>query len=269
MTVLGLALGGLVGITLGLLGGGGSILTVPILVYTAGFPPKEAIALSLAVVGITAGVGVWSHWRAGNVDGRAALIFGPVAMAGTWLGARLSVFLSGATQLLLFAVVMLLAAVLMLRAPAGTDATRTAPPAKARAALLAAEGLGVGVLTGIVGVGGGFLIVPALVLLAGIPMKRAVGTSLAIIALKSVAGFAGYLGIVPIDWEFLLLFTLFAIGGIGIGSSLVPHVPATALRRIFAGLLLVVGTWILFENREVLLPHPLPAATAPVAQPSS
>ena len=151
--------------------------------------------MSLAVVGAVSLFGAAGHWRAGNVNLRVALIFGAVAMAGTYLGARLAVFFSGAAQLILFAVVMLLAAWFMFR-PAKVEAEGAAP-AELRdmpLALIAAEGLAVGVLTGLVGVGGGFLIVPALVLLGKVPMKQAVGTSLLVIAMKSAAGFAGLPG---------------------------------------------------------------------------
>jgi uncharacterized membrane protein YfcA len=255
MTLLGIALGALVGLSLGMLGGGGSILTVPIFVYVLGFGAKEAITMSLAVVGSVSLFGAAGHWRARNVNLRLALLFGAVAMAGTYGGARLAVFFSGAAQLLLFAVVMLLAAWFMFR-PAKGEAAE-APPVKPRdmpLALIAAQGLAVGVLTGLVGVGGGFLIVPALVLLGRVPMKQAVGTSLLVIAMNSAAGFAGYLGRVAIDWPLMGVFTAVAIGGIVVGTHLAGRVPQAALRRAFAVFLVVMGTFILFQNRGVLLP---------------
>jgi uncharacterized protein len=257
MAVLGLLLAALIGLSLGLLGGGGSILTVPIFVYVLGFGAKEAIAMSLAVVGAVSLFGAIGHWRAGNVNLRVALIFGGVAMLGTYLGARLAVYFSGAAQLALFAVVMLLAAFFMFRdGPVATAGV--APPGASTTEmpllLIVLEGLAVGVLTGLVGVGGGFLIVPALVLLGRLPMKQAIGTSLLVIALKSAAGFYGYLGQVDVPWAFMTLFTGVAVIGILVGTYLVRYVPQHALKRAFALFLLVMGGFILYQNRSVLAP---------------
>lgn len=246
----GLLLAALIGLSLGLLGGGGSILTVPILVYVLGFPAKQAVAMSLAIVAVVSLVGAAGHWRAGRVRVRTALAFGAVAMAGAFVGARLGTRVSGTLQLLLLAIVMLAAATLMF-----TNAGRREPsaiPVERSLAVVAVAGLGVGVLTGLVGVGGGFLIVPALVLLLAVPMKEAVGTSLLVITLNATAGFAGYLGSVPIDWPFLTAFTAVAIGGIVVGTKLVHRVPAAALRRGFAVFLVVVGCLIIYQNRAVL-----------------
>lgn len=257
MVLLGLGLAALIGLSLGILGGGGSILTVPIFVYILGFDAKEAIAMSLAVVGTTSLFGAASHWRAGNLDLRVALIFGIVAMVGTYLGARLAVFFTGAAQLALFALVMLLAAYFMFRGRREPPKVRTASRAAGRRdqgmplGLITAEGIAVGVLTGLVGVGGGFLIVPALVLLGRVPMRVAVGTSLLVIALKSFAGFYGYLGQVEIAWGFILGFTAVAILGTTLGSALVHHIPQRALQRAFAIFLVVMGSWLLYQNRGV------------------
>jgi uncharacterized membrane protein YfcA len=237
---------------LGLLGGGGSILTVPIFVYILAFEAKQAIAMSLAVVGATSLVGAIRHGQVGNLNLRVALIFGPVAMVGTYLGARLSVFFSGAAQLVLFAFVMLAAAIFMLRgrkAAGGSRESVVAHPV-ALLTLVAVEGLAVGVVTGLVGTGGGFLIVPALLLL-GLPMKEAVGTSLLIIALKSFAGFAGYLPQVEVDWEFMAGFTAVAIVGIWIGAYVVQFILQKVLRRAFSILLIVMAIAILYQNRAV------------------
>ena len=265
MILLGLALAALIGLALGLLGGGGSILTVPIFVYVLGFDPKAAIAMSLAVVGAVSLFGAVGHWRAGNVDLRVALTFGAVAMVGTYLGARLAVYFTGAAQLALFAVVMLLAAFFMLREkkPAAAELAAggaAAPPMPL--ALIAVEGIAVGVLTGLVGVGGGFLIVPALVLLGKLPMKQAVGTSLAVIAMKSGAGFVGYLGQVEIPWAFVALFSSVAVAGILGGTYLVRFVPQAALKRAFGVFLVVMGGFILYQNRGVFLPDPAGARAA-------
>src|SRR3954468_10952527 len=172
MTIaLGLALAALMGVTLGLLGGGGSILTVPVFVYVLGYAAKPAIAMSLPVIGVTSLMAAGMHWRLGNVRFGTALLFGPFAMAGAFAGARLAVFLSGAVQLLLLALAMLLAATSMLRGQPVAPRPATEDARWTRLALLAAVAFGVGMLTGVVGVGGGFLFVPSLVLLARIPMK--------------------------------------------------------------------------------------------------
>jgi uncharacterized membrane protein YfcA len=256
---LGLLAAAAIGLVLGVLGGGGSILTVPVFVYLLGFDPKPAIAMSLAVVGATSLFGAIGHWRAGNVNLRVAAIFGVVAMAGTYLGARLAVFFSGAAQLTLFAGVMLLAAFFMLRGKKPAEAPAGRSGERMPLGLVVVEGIAVGVLTGLVGVGGGFLIVPALVLLGKVPMKEAVGTSLLVIALKSAAGFVGYLGQVEVDWAFMGLFTAIAVSGILAGTWLVRFVPQAALQRAFAVFLVVMGSFILYQNRSVFLPGPAAA----------
>jgi uncharacterized membrane protein YfcA len=259
--VLTLAFALVIGVALGLLGGGGSILTVPVFTYVAGLDAKVAIAASLPVIAITSSVGAIGHWRAGHVQPRTAILFGSFAMAGGFTGARLAGFLSGRTQLVLFAVIMLAAAIAMLRA--GGEVAADAAP-RLSLGTLVPLGLGVGVLTGLVGVGGGFLIVPALTQLGGLPMHRAVGTSLTVIAMNSVAGTLGYLGLVPLPVALLLPFTGLAIVGILVGSRLSTHVPQHTLRRAFGGLLLMVGLFILFQNRAAAAER---AAPAPVTTP--
>ena len=259
-----LALAALIGLSLGLLGGGGSILTVPVLVYVLGVAAKPAIAMSLPVVGVTSLVGAALHWRLGNVRVRTAIPFGLLAMVGAFGGARLSAGLSGAVQLALLAVVMLVAAGAMLRGGAARgDGATAAPGAAPRLALLVPVALGVGVLTGVVGIGGGFLVVPALVLLAGVAMRQAVGTSLLVIAMNAAAGFAGYLGRVTFDWGFLAGFTAAAVAGALAGAALVARVPQAALRRGFAAFLLVAGGFVLYQNRGALRPGGRAATTTP------
>ena len=178
-------------------------------------------------------------------------------MASTYLGARLAVFFSGAAQLALFAAVMIVAAYFMFREngpnPA-EDESDGAASSKRRMSygLIVVEGLAVGVLTGLVGVGGGFLIVPALVVLGKVPMKEAVGTSLLVIAMKSAAGFAGYLGQVEVRWSYLATFTAVAIAGSLGGTYLVRYVPQGALKKIFAVFLVVMGAFILYQNRAAI-----------------
>lgn len=221
------------------------------LVYVLGFAAKPAIAMSLPVVGITSLVGAGLHWRLGNVRVATALAFGLLAMAGAYAGARLAVLLGGAVQLALLAVVMLAAAASMLRAPARPRAAPR-PDGSPRLALLAPIALAVGVLTGVVGIGGGFLVVPALVLLAGVPMHHAVGTSLLVIAMNSAAAFAGHVGTVALDWTFLARFTAAAVAGALVGAALAARVPQGALKRTFAVLLLVTGAFVLVQNRGAL-----------------
>lgn len=257
MLTLGLALAALIGVSLGLLGGGGSVLTVPVFVYVLGFGAKEAIATSLGVVGATSLLGALRHWRAGNVQVRPALVLGGIAMGATYAGARLAVFVSGAAQLTLVAVVMLTAALLMFRNGAVEAAAGATPaasvPTRMPPHLLVPIGIGVGLLTGLAGVGGGFLIVPALVLLAKLPMKQAIGTSLLVIAMNALIGFLGYAGQMPMRWGFMAAFTAIAMAGTLAGASLARVVPARALKRAFAVLLLLVGTFMLYQNRHTLL----------------
>lgn len=248
MTALGLFLALLIGLSLGLLGGGGSILTVPVFVYVLGFDPKAAVAMSLPVVGVTSLVGVAAHWRSGRVRVPMALLFGSAAMAGAFGGAQLARLVSGTTQLVLLGGIILLAAASMLRSPAYARVEARQPRPDP---LILLVGFGVGVLTGLVGVGGGFVIVPALVLLGRLRMKEAVGTSLLVIVMNTAAGFVAYLGVVEIAWRTLVPFTLFAIAGILVGARLVTRLPATTLRRGFAVLLLGIGLLLLWQNLVV------------------
>jgi uncharacterized protein len=252
-SVAGIALAALIGLTLGLLGGGGSILTVPTLVYVLGFGTKEAIVISLGVVGTVSLLGTLSHWRRGNVNLSTAALFGAFAMSGAFLGAHLSVYLSGAVQLVIFAVIMLLAAASMLRGQnCDLEASRS-PRARLHLVMMALAGVGVGVLTGLVGVGGGFLVVPALVLLARVPMKQAVGTSLLVIAMNSAAGLAGYSGSVHVPWAFMGLFTGVAAAGAFVGTYLIRFASQQGLKRAFAVLLVIMGGFILYQNRYVVV----------------
>ncbi len=241
MTALGIALGALIGVALGLLGGGGSILTVPVFVYVLHLPPKEAIAMSLPVVGVASLIGAARHWRAGNLDLRIALVFAAVAMVTAYGGARLSVAVPGRIQLIALGLVMLAAAVSMLRAPpGGADRPRSW-------AILSGAAAATGLLTGLVGVGGGFLIVPALVLLAAVPMHRAVGTSLLVIAMNTASAFAGQPAHGALRWGLLATFTGAAVAGIFVGTSLAPRVPAARLKRGFAAFLVALALYI-FAN---------------------
>jgi uncharacterized membrane protein YfcA len=233
-----------IGLSLGLLGSGGSILTVPVLHYLLGQPEKLAVGGSLLVVGLIAAAATVPYARRRQVDWRNVLWFGVPGMAGAWAGATLAHWVPGPVQLALFAGVMLAAAWRMLRAGVVDRPGRE----HGRAAVVAG-GIGVGALSGLVGVGGGFLIVPALVLLAGVPMASAVGTSLAIISLNAFTGFARYVGVLEsqsleLDWTVLLVIATVGIAGSFAGSRLGRRLPQATLRRAFGGFLLLMGLFI-------------------------
>ena len=265
MMVAVVALAVLVGISLGLLGGGGSILTVPLLVYVAGQDPKAAIATSLLVVGITSAAGAISHARAGRVQWRTGLVFGAAGMAGAYAGGRLGTLIDGTILLLAFALMMGATAFAMLR-------DRSEPePADHEMAVgkVVLEGLVVGLVTGLVGAGGGFLVVPALVLLGGVPMGIAVGTSLVVIAMKSMAGLAGYLSGVSIDWPLALAVTAAAVVGSVIGGRWVDRIPQERLRRGFGWFVAVMSVFVLVQEapagiRDAVLGSPITWAAAGV-----
>ena len=242
--LLALALSTLIGVSLGLLGGGGSILAVPVLVYVARVDVHAAIGMSLAVVGTTALVGGLVHARAGRVDLRAAALFGGAGMLGAPLGAQATQAVAPRVLLLLFAALMLAVGGLMLRGKAGPRSETPRPHPVA----VPAAGFGVGLLTGFLGVGGGFLIVPALTLLAGLPIHAAIGTSLFVIAANSAAGVVGHLrqGEMPLGLTaaFTAAAALGAFAGVRLASSLDPH----RLRRAFAVFVILVGLFLLGKN---------------------
>lgn len=247
MITLVLAASLLIGVSLGVLGGGGSILTVPILVYLAGQDSKEAIATSLFVVGVTSAVALIPHARAQRVRWRTGLLFGAVAMAGAYGGGRLAEYIPGTVLLVAFALMMLATAAAMLRKPRKPAAARPGSgelPWKH----VVVEGLAVGAVTGLVGAGGGFLVVPALVLLGGLPMSVAVGTSLLVIAMKSFSGLAGHLAGVQIDWGVALAVTAVAVAGSLAGSRLAGRIPQDALRKAFGWFVVVMGVFVLTQQ---------------------
>ncbi len=244
----------IVGLSLGLLGSGGSILTVPILVYVLGESPKLAVAASLAIVGSIALVGAASYARQRLVDWRYVLAFGLPGIVATYAGAWISHFVSDAVQLIVFAVIMGLASYTMLR-PARASAE--APPPRHLAWLLAA-GVGVGLITGFVGVGGGFLFVPALVILGGLSMHRAIGTSLAVIALNSASGFAGHFmllaaGHVAIPWGEIALFAAVGTAGSLAGNYVGRRLAHASLRRAFGVLLIGMCGFVLWRTLPQML----------------
>jgi len=243
-----------IGLSLGLLGSGGSILTVPVLHYLVGQPEKLAIGGSLLVVGLIASSAAIPYALHRQVDWRSVAWFGLPGMLGAWLGATLARWVPGPVQLALFAVVMLVAAWRMLRGAALQRSER-----EPRRMAVVTGGFAVGALSGLVGVGGGFLIVPALVLLAGVPMVNAVGTSLAVIALNSCTGFAKYLGVLErqslaLDWGVLLAVAAVGIVGSFAGHRLGRRLPQATLRKVFGAFLVVMGLVIAVDAGPRLLP---------------
>ncbi|MFN4198542.1 MAG: sulfite exporter TauE/SafE family protein [Flavobacterium sp.] len=259
--LIGFALAVLVGVSLGLIGSGGSILTVPILVYVMGVSPVLATAYSLFIVGATALVGGVQNALLKKVDFRTVLVFGIPSIAGvyatrSYILPRIPeeivtlghfVVTKSIALMVLFAVVMLLASFSMIRP--SRQAIEESTQIKFNYPLILIEGILVGILTGLVGAGGGFLIIPALVLLAKMPMKLAVGTSLFIIAAKSLIGFTGDMQHMPnIDYSFMLLFTLFSLIGIVIGIRLSKHISGAKLKTGFGWFVLVMGVYIILKE---------------------
>lgn len=259
----------LIGLSLGLLGAGGSILTVPVLVYVLGHEGKAAIAESLAIVGSIALLATLPYARQGLVVWRNVVFFGLPGMAGSYGGAWLSQFLRSGVQLTLFALVMLAAAWTMFRPPGRPhDAAFSSRPAAPHAAWkIVLQGLAVGLLTGLLGVGGGFLVVPALVVLGGLPMRAAVATSLPIIALNALTGLLKYLAVLPsakaaVGWSTVALFVLVGAAGTLAGNLLSARIDQTWLRRGFAMLLVGIGALVLIQEVPRVL-RESPAAAVP------
>lgn len=241
MNLLGLVLSGAMGWVLGALGGGGSVLTVPILLYLFGLGPRETIATSLLVVGITSLIGLVHHARAGQVRYKTGLIFGLTAMVGAYGGGRLAEFVPAGLLIGGFALMMLATGIAMLRRRGETQVVDEAHAGRLRPAAVVAEGLAVGAVTGLVGAGGGFLVVPALVLLGGVPLRAAIGTSLLVVSMKSFAGLAGHLGHVGIDLDLALAVTAAASLGAVAGGLLGQRLSVRVLRRAFAALVIVMS----------------------------
>lgn len=226
----------LVGLSLGLLGSGGSILAVPILKYVAHLSAREAVATSLATVGAVSLVGTILAAREKRVLWRQGLLFAAMATVGTFLGVELAQLLSEKAQMGAFVLVMGYAVVRMFSS--GESRQESEPESGLLSAI--AKALAVGILTGVVGVGGGFLIVPALVALFGLPMKKATGTSLLVITINSIVGTISYSQSVSLDWLFTLKFVLAAVTGLVFGIQWSKSVPEKRLKRVFAYLLAVV-----------------------------
>jgi uncharacterized membrane protein YfcA len=247
MTALTVVLGGLIGILLGMLGGGGAILAVPVLVYITGIEARDAVGMSLAIVGTASVVGALTHRRSGNLDVGIAAIVGGAGLLGAFFGARLTSLVSDTVLMSAFAALMLAAGAAMLRrsAPEGPEGGRPQRPHVVKLLLI---GLLIGGLTGFLGVGGGFLIVPALMLLAGLPMRLCTGTSLAIIAINSVAGFIGHLGEGDLHLPLTAVLIVVALAGVLVGERLAHRIPPSSLRRGFALFVITIGLLIAVKN---------------------
>lgn len=250
---MGLLGAAIIGLSLGLLGSGGSVLTVPVLVFLFGQEPKAAITGSLLVVGTIAMVGALLHARRQRPDLRVLLVFAPTGVLGSWIGAVASTAVSGTVQLATLSVAMLAAATLMIRPPAclqsATDAPRVTQSASAWT-MLALVGLATGVMTGFVGVGGGFLIVPAIVMGASLPMRQAVSTSLVLITLNAYAGFIEQWSFHrantdQLDFKTLALVTGLGIAGLFAGEHISGRLSQSRLRQIFGVVLIVLAVLLL------------------------
>ncbi len=273
MLALALPIGLLIGLSLGALGGGGSILTVPALVYLLGQDPRAATTGSLLIVGITALVGMVAHHQAGRVRLVQGLVFGVLGTAGAYLGSRLSATVPPSVLLAAFSVLMLVVAAMMvlrrraqLRAAAGGEVEAGSPNGPAlqvrptlvsdclRVLRVVAVASAVGLLTGFFGVGGGFVVVPALVLALGFTMPVAVGTSLLVIAINSASALLSRMGNgVHLDWLLIALFTLAAIAGSLLGGRLVTRVPPQKLTAAFTMLLVAVALYTAARSFPQLL----------------
>jgi len=260
MVIIGYVASILIGISLGLIGGGGSILTVPVLVYLFHVEPVLATAYSLFIVGASSLVGAWPKYKQGFVNIKTVIIFGTPSIASVFatrkylvpaIPAELGevggiIITKSLLMMMLFAVLMVAASFSMIRTKPSKE--EVIEEQQFNYPLILLEGALVGVLTGLVGAGGGFLIIPALVMLSKLPMKQAVGTSLLIIAAKSLIGFTGDLGNRTMDWTLLLSITALAIAGIFVGDKLSKRIDGNKLKTGFGWFVLVMGLYIIAQQ---------------------
>ena len=244
MNTLALLGAALIGLSLGLTGAGGSIITLPVLVYLADLPPKDAVGLSLFVVGAAALVGALQRLRSGEIHVKAGLMFALSGIVGAAGGTQLTPLVSGRVLMMIFAVLMLVVAINMLR----DSKIEPSVKAECRPARCLLAGLGVGVLTGFIGVGGGFLLMPALVKFAKLPLRVATGTSLAVISFNSAAGFLSHYGEAPPRWTMAFAFAGIAAAGVIVGSGFAKRLPVALLRQAFAFMVILTGIFVLWQS---------------------
>lgn len=262
MELFGYIASAFIGLSLGLIGGGGSILTVPVLVYLFGVPPLLATSYSLFIVGSTSLIGAANNLRKGEVSLKAALVFGTTSIVTVFATRKFLIpvipkdlcTVGGVTitepflTMVLFGILMLLSSFTMITGTKDADQEPAEKGDYSQGFKLLAYGISIGLVTGLLGAGGGFLLIPALVLFIGLPMKKAVGTSLLIIALNSLIGFLGDLGHFTIDWGFLLLIALIAAGGVLLGGRIARLIPAGSLKKGFGWFVMVMGIWVLVSE---------------------
>lgn len=264
MEILAYLASALIGISLGLIGGGGSILTMPVLVYLFGISPLLATSYSLFIVGFTSLIGTISNIQRGLVNFKAALLFGSASISTVFITRKFIIHLVPKTivkiglfeltenilMMVLFAILMLAASIAMIKGSGPKESVTSVKP-KLNIAKLLIYGIAIGLATGFLGAGGGFLLIPTLVILVGLPIKEAIGTSLFIIALNSLIGFAGDIGHFAIDWVFLFKITTIAITGIVVGGLINKKIDGNKLKKGFGWFVLVMGCYIIFK--EILL----------------
>jgi uncharacterized membrane protein YfcA len=262
MEVIGYFASLLIGISLGLIGGGGSILTVPVLVYLFGVHPLLATSYSLFVVGSTSLVGAFSNFKKGFVSLKTALLFGSSSIATVFITRKFLIplipsavfsignftFTQSMLTMVLFAILMVIASVAMIRSGKNKVQENEVLTKKMPLLKLLFYGVAIGFVTGLLGAGGGFLLIPTLVLVVGLPMKEAIGTSLLIIALNSLIGFIGDIGHFSIDWFFMLKISLIAIGGIFIGGAIAKKMAGEKLKKGFGWFVLIMGIYIIIKE---------------------
>ena len=249
MLALELVLGFGIGLSLGLLGGGGSLLTVPALVYLVGQTPRAAVTTSLAIVGANSMIGALFHSSHRRLDWKVAFVFGSAGMLVSYMSANISNRIPAELLLAAFAFLMIgIGTTLLTRQPKEAVFEYASKPLW----LVLASGAGVGLLTGIFGVGGGFLVVPALVMLVGLPVQMAVGTSLVVIAMNSAAGFLGHVGDGSMDWMITLVFTSAGLLGTFSGMKLSQRLSSSKLQKAFAVFVIALAAFLLIDNLSKL-----------------
>jgi uncharacterized membrane protein YfcA len=261
MELAGYAASLFIGVSLGLIGGGGSILTVPVLVYLFAVSPTLAISYSLFIVGVTSLVGAYNNYRKGLVNIKTVLLFGSSSITTVFIARKFIIpllpdvfFRIGSFNVTHALFVMVVFAILMVSASVSMIKSRNIAAetkAKSSSPVLVIYGILIGLVTGFLGAGGGFLLIPALVVLMKMPMKEAVGTSLLIIALNSLIGFVGDIGRHPVDWFLIIVISAIAVAGIFIGGYFNQKVNAEKLRKGFGWFVLIIGIYIIV--REIII----------------